>query len=102
MKLQTLCLTVSPAFLLMPALRAADSASDALKGSGILERLMKEPGVDNASQTGQAPGFFVRPTWPQPLPPNWLLGQIGGLYVDQHDNIWVYQRPRTLLNDEAG
>ena len=97
-----LLLTVSPVLLLMPTGRAADSASDALKTSGILERLTKQTGVYNASKTGKTPGFFVDPTWPQPLPHNWLLGQIGGLYVDQHDNIWVYQRPRTLLNDEAG
>jgi len=42
------------------------------------------------------------PSWPQPLPHNWVLGQIGGLYVDPHDHIWVYNRPRTLSNDEAG
>src|SRR6185436_4479693 len=33
---------------------------------------------------------------------NWLLGQIGGLYVDHHDHIWVYNRPRTLATEEAG
>ena len=97
-----LLLTVSPVLLLMPTGWAADSASDALKTSGNLERLTKQTGVYNASKTGKTPGFFVDPTWPQPPPHNWLLGQIGGLYVDQHDNIWVYQRPRTLLNDEAG
>src|SRR6266404_2025178 len=42
------------------------------------------------------------PSWPQPLPNNWLLGQIGGLYVDQHDHVWVYNRARTMTTDEAG
>ena len=45
---------------------------------------------------------MVDPSWPQPLPNNWLLGQIGGLYVDRHDHIWVYNRPRTMTTDEAG
>ena len=56
----------------------------------------------NASSTGKTPGFVVDPAWPQPLPNNWLLGQIGGLYVDQHDHIWVYNRPRTMTTEEAG
>ena len=48
------------------------------------------------------PGFAVDPSWPQPLPHRWILGQIGGLYVDHHDHIWVLNRPRSLTNDETG
>ena len=47
-------------------------------------------------------GFVVDPSWPQSLPNNWLLGQIGGLYVDQHDHVWVYNRARTMATEEAG
>ena len=64
--------------------------------------LAKKTGVYHASSTGKTPGFVVDPSWPQPLPNNWLLGQIGGLYVDPHDHIWVYNRPRTMTTDEAG
>ena len=53
-------------------------------------------------RTGKTPSFVVDPSWPQPLPNHWLLGQIGGLYVDQHDHVWVYNRPRTMSTDEAG
>ena len=63
--------------------------------------LAKKTGVYHASSTGKTPGFVVDPSWPQPLPNNWLLGQIGGLYVP-HDHIWVYNRPRTMTTDEAG
>src|SRR5271170_1191581 len=80
---------------------AADS-TDVLKKSGSLERLLKQSGVYNTSSTGKTPSFVVDPAWPQPLPNDWLLGQIGGLYVDQHDHIWVYNRPRTMTNEEAG
>jgi hypothetical protein len=65
-------------------------------------RLDRQTGVYNPSSTGKTPGFVVDPAWPQPLPNHWLLGQIGGLYVDQHDHIWVYNRPRTMTNEEAG
>lgn len=49
-----------------------------------------------------APRFAVDPYWPKPLPNKWLLGQIGGIAVDSRDHIWVYQRPRTLTDDERG
>src|ERR1700685_3258912 len=81
---------------------AADTDSNLLKNNGSLDRLFKQAGVYNASSTGKTPGFVVDPAWPQPLPNNWLLGQIGGLYVDQHDHVWVYNRPRTMSTDEAG
>ena len=45
---------------------------------------------------GMAPRFEVDPMWPKPLPNNWRIGQVGGIAVDQHDNIWVYHRPRSM------
>jgi DNA-binding beta-propeller fold protein YncE len=67
-----------------------------------MDELVKQTGVYDRSRTGSTPDFFSDPTWPAPLPHSWLLGQIGGLYVDSHDHVWVYNRPRTLNNDEAG
>jgi DNA-binding beta-propeller fold protein YncE len=95
---------VTPLLLLtLTGLAAAtDSAQDARKNSGAWERLIKNSGVQSLSGLGTTPGFVVDPSWPQPLPHNWLLGQIGGLYVDQKDHVWVYNRPRTLTTDEAG
>jgi len=65
-------------------------------------RFSGQAGVYHASSTGQTPGFVADPAWPQPLPNNWLFGQIGSLHVDRHDHIWVYNRPRTMTNEEAG
>ena len=50
----------------------------------------------------QSPAFRVDPYWPKPLPNNWILGQVGGMSVDAADNIWVFQRPRSLTDDEKG
>ena len=50
----------------------------------------------------QRPAFRVDPYWPKPLPNNWILGQVGGMSVDAQDNIWVFQRPRSLTDDEKG
>jgi hypothetical protein len=50
----------------------------------------------------QSPAFRVDPYWPKPLPNNWILGQVGGIATDAQDNIWVFQRPRSLTDDEKG
>ena len=81
---------------------AAGNDSSLLKNDGSLDRLIKQTGVYNTSGGGKTPDFVVDPAWPQTLPNNWILGQIGGLYVDPHDHIWVYNRPRTMTNEEAG
>ncbi len=52
--------------------------------------------------SAQSPAFRIDPFWPKPLPNNWILGQVGGIAVDAQDNIWVFQRPRSLSNDEKG
>ncbi|HTM11644.1 MAG TPA: hypothetical protein VL127_01955, partial [Bryobacteraceae bacterium] len=80
------------------AMAADTDAINLLKSTGALDRLAKESGVYNASSTGKTPGFIVDPSFPQRLPHNWMIGQVGGLYVDKHDHIWIYQRPRTLTN----
>src|SRR5215472_1501870 len=90
------------AILLVGRVQAADDGDDPLKNSGALERLLRNSGVYNASAGGKTPSFVVDPAWPQPLPNNWTLGQIGGLFVDSHDHVWVYNRPRSLTSEEAG
>ena len=50
----------------------------------------------------EAPKYRVDPFWPQELPSNWIIGQIGGLAVDREDHIWVLQRPASNTVDEIG
>src|SRR5207253_3330860 len=42
------------------------------------------------------PKFQVDPSWPKTLPNQWIFGQIGGIFVDAQDHIWINQRPGTL------
>lgn len=49
-----------------------------------------------------APRFRVDPFWPQPLPNNWILGQVAGLAVDANDHVWIVHRPRTLDARQRG
>src|SRR5258705_2890362 len=61
------------------------------------------PGVKEAKAgKSDAPTFTVDWKWPKALPHRWLVGQVAGVAVDQHDRIWIIQRPRTLTEDEAG
>lgn len=69
-------------------------------GAALVALLSWQASVANAG--GDAPEFEVDPGWPKPLPNNWLIGQVGGIAVDRHDNIWILQRARTLTSDEAG
>lgn len=80
---------------------STDGAADALLEAGAVSRLAERT-TSHVPETASAPTFTVDPGWPKPLPNNWRLGQIGGLFVDQHDNIWVYHRPRSLNSNEAG
>jgi DNA-binding beta-propeller fold protein YncE len=77
------------------------TAADALRKAGVLERLIVRT-PPRASKTGAAPSFVADPGWPKPLPHNWIIGDVGGLFVDQHDHIWVYHRPRALDSTDAG
>src|SRR5258705_9916253 len=83
------------------SLQAAQGGPDALKKAGVAERLVDRT-VSHVPKTGTAPSFVVDPGWPKPLPHNWIIGDIGGLFVDRHDHIWVYHRPRALVSSDAG
>jgi hypothetical protein len=55
-----------------------------------------------SSRGGDVPTFAVDPSWPKPLPNNWILGQVGGITLDAQGHIWVIHRPRSLTDDEKG
>src|SRR5262245_51584016 len=48
----------------------------------------------------QVPLFEPDPLWSQVLPNKWVTGQVGGLAVDLHDNLWVFHRPATIPDGE--
>ena len=47
------------------------------------------------------PRFKVDAAWPQ-LPPDTIMGQVGGVDVDPKGNVWLVQRPGTLSDLETG
>ena len=51
-------------------------------------------------ESQDVPNYRVDPSWPKPLPNNWIIGQVGGIAVDSNNHIWVFQRPRSNTVDE--
>jgi hypothetical protein len=48
----------------------------------------------------QVPLFEPDPLWSQALPHKWVTGQVGGVAVDSHDNVWIFHRPATIPDGE--
>ena len=40
--------------------------------------------------------YHVDQGWPQRLPNQWLIGDVGGVTVDRHDHVWIVHRPASL------
>lgn len=56
------------------------------------------PTSTQAPGPAQVPRYQVDITWPKlPLPNKWALGELGGVYVDERDHVWIVQRPGTLV-----
>ncbi len=81
------------------AQRPATSATDALQKARVLDRLAEGMAVEHK---GAAPGFVLDPAWPQPLPHHWVIGDVGGIAVDKHGQIWVVHRPRSVTSTDSG
>jgi DNA-binding beta-propeller fold protein YncE len=58
--------------------------------------------VLSSAQTNrpQVPLFEPDPLWSETLPNKWVTGQVGGVAVDSHDNVWVFHRPATIPDGE--
>jgi len=48
---------------------------------------------------GNVPRYEVDPSWPKPLPDNWVTGMIGGVCVDAQDHVFILNR-RNLTDHE--
>ena len=73
--------------------------SDPVESGDTLDSGSTETAVADPTAT---PQFLVDPFWPQPLPNNWILGQVAGLAVDANDHVWIVHRPRTLDPRQRG
>jgi DNA-binding beta-propeller fold protein YncE len=49
----------------------------------------------------QAPQFRYDPSFPKPLPNDWIIQSVRGLAVDREDNVWVLNNPGTIIDAES-
>src|SRR5712675_37488 len=48
----------------------------------------------------QMPLFEPDPLWSEALPNKWVTGQVGGVAVDTHDNVWIFHREASIPDGE--
>ena len=77
----------------------------ALGGAGaliVIATALASRHAAGASVGQRLPVFEPDPLWSEALPNRWVTGQVGGIAVDSHDNVWVFQRPATIPEGERG
>jgi hypothetical protein len=56
--------------------------------------------TSQATRKPSVPAFQVDAFWPKPLPNDWVVGNVVGVAVDSHDNVWITHRPRSQAGGE--
>lgn len=68
-------------------------ATVTLAGAAVLSLCGGAFAADAAKDSDEMPTFRYDPDWPKPLPNAWMPGNIGAIYMDKNDHLWVAQRP---------
>ena len=82
------------------AIPGAKNLTKTISACIVAAALIGLPMLAGTARAGDVPTFAVDASWPKPLPNNWILGQVGGISTDAQGHIWVFQRPRSLTDDE--
>jgi hypothetical protein len=56
----------------------------------------------SAPDDAPAPTYKVDPNWRPQLPTNQLIGDVPDISIDSKNNVWIFQRADTLLNNTRG
>ncbi len=96
--------------VLLSGCEAGDTAGDTAGGGtaggalgGVLAGMPNMPPDASGPQVPEGVAqFAVDPFWPQPLPNNWIIGQVAGTSVDLNDNLWIIHRPHTVQGTNGG
>ncbi len=92
--------------VLLSGCEAGDTAGGGAAGGapqGVLTGMPNMPPDASGPQVPEGVAqFAVDPFWPQPLPNNWIIGQVAGTSVDSNDNLWIIHRPHTVQGTNGG
>src|SRR5258705_6074223 len=102
--------TVQSALLLPSRRRLTPMKLYQIAGSVVLVLLVAAFGRQAAASFGaqgnqakvknaDIPAFEYDPSWPKPLPNNWITGNIGGMYIHSKDHISVVHCPCPASGD---
>jgi hypothetical protein len=63
--------------------------------------------IGGIAQAADAPpniaAYKYDPTWPKlPIPNKWAIGLIGGVHVDTHDHVWIFNSAKWLSPRDLG
>jgi hypothetical protein len=86
-------------------MRRASVSLCAIAVTALVLAALRIASVSTAAQTAAKPpvaipSFQFDPSWPKPLPNEWLVGNVVGVAVDSHDNVWITHRPRSQAGAE--
>jgi hypothetical protein len=62
---------------------------------GLPSEASRQAAVPHAQTPRSIPTFQTDPSWPKPLPNNWILGGPASVAVDGRDHVWILHRPLT-------
>lgn len=81
--------------------RSVSSGAALLMLVAVLPACERGDAAQGEDAANGVPQFEYDPTWPKlPLPNQWILGEVGGIDVDDQGHIWVIQRPWTVFGRE--
>jgi len=81
-------------------MRRRTAAGSTLIATALIAGLTASMVGTRPAAQGRLPVFEPDPLWSQALPNKWVTGQVGGVAVDSHDNVWVFHRPDTIPDGE--
>ena len=70
--------------------------------ASVSEDASTSPAAPAAAADIQVPTYELDPSFPQPLPNNWTLGETWGVTVDSRDHIWVSHNSDSQSNNPPG
>jgi hypothetical protein len=61
----------------------------------VLQAGRQVPAAAQGNAPGRVPIFEVDPKWPE-IPPQYAMGQVGGIHADSQNHVWISSRPTSV------
>jgi DNA-binding beta-propeller fold protein YncE len=68
--------------------------------TGNSNRLITAAMAESSQASATGPHFTVDPSWPKPLPDEWVTGEVGGTCIDAHDHVFIANRRELIAKEQ--